>query len=99
MRGASFQCFLSSGFLSLERQETIQTMGLNGIMSSNIIGFQSEVEKRRVPDVVAAPMVDPPEPSDRQYVIELEHEILELQQQVCALHRDLERERSGGYAQ
>jgi hypothetical protein len=68
-------------------------------MSSNIIEFQSELEKRRVPDVVAAPIVDPPEPSDHQYAIELEHEILELQQQVCALHRDLERERSRGYTQ
>ena len=59
-------------------------------MSSDIINFQSEVEKRRVPDVVE-------KPSDPQYLIELEHEILELQQQVCALHRDLERERGRGY--
>jgi hypothetical protein len=66
-------------------------------MSSEIINFRSELEKRRVPDVVAAPMVDPPELSDHQYVIELEHEILELQQQVCALHRDLERERGREY--
>jgi hypothetical protein len=68
-------------------------------MSSNIIEFQSELEKRRVPDVVAAPMVDPPESSGRQYLIELEHEVIELQQQVCALHRDLERERSRGSTQ
>jgi hypothetical protein len=45
---------------------------------SDIINLQLEVEKRRVPDVVAAPMVDPPEPSHRQYAIELEHENLEL---------------------
>jgi hypothetical protein len=38
---------------------------------SDIISFQSEVEKRRVPDVTE-------EPSDRQYVIELEHENIEL---------------------
>jgi hypothetical protein len=45
---------------------------------SDIINLQLEVEKRRVPEVVAAPMVDPPEPSHRQYAIELEHENLEL---------------------
>jgi hypothetical protein len=40
-------------------------------MSSDIINFQSEVEKRRVPDVTD-------KPSDPQYVIELEHENIEL---------------------
>jgi hypothetical protein len=40
-------------------------------MSSDIINFQSEVEKRRVPDVTDRP-------SDPQYVIELEHENIEL---------------------
>lgn len=53
---------------------------------SNIIDFKSEVDRRRVPDQTE-------EPNDHQYVLELEHEILELQQQVCALHRDLERAR------
>jgi hypothetical protein len=38
---------------------------------SDIINFQSELEKRRVPDVTE-------EPSDPQYVIKLEHENLEL---------------------
>jgi hypothetical protein len=59
-------------------------------MSSDIINFQSELEKRRVPDVTD-------KPSDHHYLMELEHEILELQQQVCALHRDLERERARGH--
>jgi hypothetical protein len=61
-------------------------------MSGGIINFQREVEKRHVQDVTE-------KPSNGQYVLELEHEILELQQQVCALHRDLERERSRGNAQ
>ena len=40
-------------------------------MSSDIISFQSEVEKRHVPEVIE-------KPSDPQYVIELEHENIEL---------------------
>jgi hypothetical protein len=40
-------------------------------MSGDIISFQSEVEKRHVPEVTE-------EPSDRQYVVELEHENIEL---------------------
>jgi hypothetical protein len=59
-------------------------------MSNNVIDFQSEVEARHVPEVT-----DKPSGHHVQYLIELEHEILELQQQVCALHRDLERERRG----
>ena len=87
--GHDHSVFSSSGFLSLERQEAIQARGVTG-MSSNIVDFQSEVDKRRVPD-------DIEKTSDNQYVLELEHEILELQQQVCALHRDLERERGRGH--
>lgn len=55
-------------------------------MNCNVIDFQSKVDARRVSDVSE-------NPSEHEYVLELEHEILELQQQVCALHRDLERER------
>lgn len=55
-------------------------------MTNNVIDFQSKADARRVSNVHE-------ESSDHQYVLELEHEILELQQQVCALHRDLERER------
>ena len=63
-------------------------------MSSNVINFQSEADKRSVQDTTE----DATEkPSDHQYVLELEPEILELQQQVCALHRDLERERGRGH--
>ena len=53
---------------------------------SNVIDFRSEADKRHVPDVVT-------QSSDgfHRYVLELEHEILELQQQICSLHRDLER--------
>jgi len=40
-------------------------------MSGDIISFHGEVEKRHVPDVTETP-------SDLQYVIELEHENLEL---------------------
>jgi hypothetical protein len=58
--------------------------------SNNVIDFQSEAEKRRVPDDIEKPN------DHHQHVIELEHEILELQQQICALHRDLERERASG---
>jgi hypothetical protein len=87
--------FSSSGFLSLERQETIHTWGLTGIMSNNVINFQGVADKRRVTDDTEkrclSDQID--KHGYRQYVLELEHEILELQQQVCALHRDLERER------
>jgi hypothetical protein len=62
----------------LSGRKRFKQWGLTGIMSGDIISFQSEVEKRHVPDVVAATMVDPPEPSDHQYVIELEHENMEL---------------------
>jgi hypothetical protein len=58
-------------------------------MSSNVIEFQSEVEKHRVPDVVAAPMVDPPEPSHYQYVIELEHEAFELRMAISEMALEL----------
>jgi hypothetical protein len=74
--------FSSSGFLSLERQETIHTWGLTGIMSSNIVDFQGEAGKRRrVPDTTE-------EPSDPQYVIELEHELAELREALA--DKDLE---------
>jgi len=56
-------------------------------MSLNVIDFQTEVQRRRHVQNEAA------KPNEHQYIIELEHEILELQQQVCALHRDLERAR------
>jgi hypothetical protein len=65
---------------------------------SDIINFQTEAFKRRVTDDTEkrclSDQID--KHGYRQYLIELEHEILELQQQVCALHRDLERERRGG---
>ena len=42
--------------------------------------------KRQVPDQI--------ESADcHRYVLELEHEIMELKEQVCALHRDLVRAR------
>lgn len=60
-------------------------------MATNILDFQTEALKRRVTDDTETRCRD--EQIDRhgyrQYVLELEHEILELQQQVCSLHRDL----------
>jgi hypothetical protein len=56
-------------------------------MSVITVNFQSRVIEHHVPEDT--------ETSDYEYVLELEHEILELQQQICALHRDLERERAG----
>jgi hypothetical protein len=64
-------------------------------MATNVFDFQTEALKRRVADDTEKRCLD--EQIDkhgyRQYVLELEHEILELQQQVCSLHRDLERAR------
>lgn len=76
----------SPGFLSLERQGNGFNHGGNwGMSSNNIIDFQSELDKRRVPDD------DTKKSSDYQYVLELEHEILELQHQVCMLQQQIER--------
>jgi hypothetical protein len=61
-------------------------------MSENVIVV--EFGKRRVPDDSVKP-VDPQHVTDHEYVIELEHEVLELQQLVCALYRDLTRARAG----
>ena len=57
-------------------------------MTSNIINFQIEAGKRRATEVVEVQI------NQHQYVLELEHDILELQHQVRVLHRDLERERA-----
>jgi hypothetical protein len=61
-------------------------------MNDNIVDLQGEVAKRRTLDSVESQGERVHD--NHEYTIELEHEILELQQQVCALHRDLERERA-----
>jgi hypothetical protein len=50
-------------------------------MGNNVIDFQSEADKRRVPDVTE-------EPSDHRYLIELEHELAELREALA--DKDLE---------
>lgn len=56
-------------------------------MSGDIISFQIEADKRHVPDVVAAPMVDPP--TDHLLaILELEHEVAELREALA--DKDLE---------
>ena len=57
-------------------------------MNNNIIDFHIEAKKRHATGA-AEVQID-----QHQYVLELEHDILELQHQVRALHRDLERERA-----
>jgi hypothetical protein len=63
----------------------------NNMTENNIIDFQSVADKRRTPIEIAQ---QSDEDRRHQYIIELEHDILGLQQQVCALHRDLERDRA-----
>lgn len=52
----------------------------------NVVDFPGELQKRRVPQVTEAT-------GNTEYVLEVEHELLETQMQVCSLHRDLERMR------
>lgn len=63
---------------------------------SNVVDFKAEADKRR--DVEGKAGRRAPDNIENsgyyRYVLELEHEIMDLKEQICVLHRDLVRARA-----